>query len=65
MDLTLGIDTENQQQIQSKLIHYITNVSTSKGYSQLLSASLHPKNNRSGNQVFLTYDVNQNTSYWI
>ena len=37
MDLTLGIDTENQHQIQLKLIHNINILSTSKELSQLLS----------------------------
>ena len=39
MDLTPEIDTENQQHIQLKLIRDTTKVSTSKEYSQLLSAS--------------------------
>ena len=32
MDLTLEIETENQQKIQLKLIHDTTKVSTSKEY---------------------------------
>ena len=36
MDLTLEIDTENQQQIKLKQIHYTIKASTSKEYSQLL-----------------------------
>ena len=43
MDLTIEIDTENQQQIQLKLIQDTTKVSNSKEYSQLLSASEKPK----------------------
>ena len=39
MDKFLEIDTENQQQIQFKLIHGTTKLTTSKEYSQLLSAS--------------------------
>ena len=53
MDLTLEKDTENQQQIQLKVIHDTTNVWTSKEYSQLLSASSKPLSNQSGSQTFL------------
>ena len=49
MDLTLAIDTEIQQQIQLKLIHDTSKVSTSKEYSQLLSASKKAESTRSGN----------------
>ena len=43
MDLTFEIDSENQQQIQLKLIHDTTKVSISKVYSQLMSADENPK----------------------
>ena len=39
MDLTLQINTENQQQIQFKLIQDTTEVATLKEDSHLLSAS--------------------------
>ena len=60
MDLTLEIDTENQQQTQLKIIRDTTKVSTSKEYLQLLPAGLKPKSDRSGNQVFLYYGINLN-----
>ena len=43
MDLTLEIDTNNQQEIQFIRIQDTTKVLTSKQYSKLLSASSNPK----------------------
>ena len=55
MDLTIETDTENQQQIQLKLIHDTTRVSTLKEYLQLMSASSKPKTIRSGSFPNLRY----------
>ena len=43
MGLKLNIDTENQHQIQLKVVHDKIEVSTPKEYSQLLSASSKSK----------------------
>ena len=56
MDLIVEIDTENQQQIQLKVIHDKTNVSTTKNTRSFVLS------NRSGKQV---YGINENSSNWI
>ena len=64
MDLTLEIDTENQQHIKLKLIHDTTKNSTAKSTrSCCMFASSKPKSNRSGHQVFHYYGVKKNVQF--
>ena len=53
MDLTLEINTENQQQNQQQIKLLLIQDTTKAEYSQLLSASSTAKSNRSGDQVLL------------
>ena len=53
MDLTLEIETENQQHLPLKLIFDTIRISTSKEYFQLMSDTSKPKGNGKGTNVFL------------
>ena len=62
MDLTLKIETENQQQIQIKLIHDATKVSTSKSICRSCLLVQNPKATDQETKFSFTQLVNKNMS---